>query len=153
MSSSCMAVVGHRPMIGDVRHVDCLTVFVFTKPDLLRGRVGITVAASIRDSWKVLLDTFDKRRDAALAISEPSRQIWGWGLTINQSSDSDQLIIDVIHSASNAGPLSVWILFRVASSTIPAMGIPICAMELSWPGASCTPHCASNPFIVKISAC
>ena len=33
------------------------------------------------------LDTFDKRRDAALAISDPDNEFWGWGLTPNQSGD------------------------------------------------------------------
>src|ERR1700754_1361403 len=63
------------------------------------------------------------------------------------------LIIEVIHSASNDGPLSAWIVFSVAPSTIPAMCIPLWSMGFSWLGASGTPHCASNPFIVRISAC
>lgn len=33
------------------------------------------------------LDTFDKRRDAALAMSDPENEFWGWGLTPNQSGD------------------------------------------------------------------
>lgn len=33
------------------------------------------------------LDTFDKRRDAALAMSDPDNEFWGWGLTPNQSGD------------------------------------------------------------------
>lgn len=44
------------------------------------------------------LDTFDKRRDAALKISDPSKQIWGWGLTINKSGDGQGLIMDVIQA-------------------------------------------------------
>ena len=31
------------------------------------------------------LDTYDKRREAALAISDPDNEFWGWGLTPNQS--------------------------------------------------------------------
>lgn len=33
------------------------------------------------------LDTWAKRRDAALAISDPDNEFWGWGLTVNQSGD------------------------------------------------------------------
>lgn len=44
------------------------------------------------------LDTFDKRRAAALKVSDPSKQIWGWGLTMNQSGDGHQLIMDVIQA-------------------------------------------------------
>ncbi len=44
------------------------------------------------------LDTFDKRRDAALKISDPSKKLWGWGLTINKSGDGHGLIMDVIQA-------------------------------------------------------
>jgi multiple sugar transport system substrate-binding protein len=44
------------------------------------------------------LDTWDKRRDAALAISDPDNEVWGWGLTINRSGDGHGLIMSVIHS-------------------------------------------------------
>jgi multiple sugar transport system substrate-binding protein len=44
------------------------------------------------------LDTFDKRRTAALQVSDPSKELWGWGLTMNQSGDGHQLIIDVIQA-------------------------------------------------------
>ena len=33
------------------------------------------------------LETYDTRRDAALAISDPDGDFWGWGLTPNQSGD------------------------------------------------------------------
>lgn len=33
------------------------------------------------------LDTWEKRREAALAISDPDNGFWGWGLTVNQSGD------------------------------------------------------------------
>lgn len=33
------------------------------------------------------LTTWDLRRDAALAISDPDNEFWGWGLTPNQSGD------------------------------------------------------------------
>src|SRR5829696_1021046 len=44
------------------------------------------------------LDTWDKRRDAALKISDPSKKVWGWGLTINKSGDGHGTIIDVIQA-------------------------------------------------------
>ena len=48
------------------------------------------------------LDTYDKRRDAALAISDPDNNVWGWGLTVNQSGDGHGLIMNVIHSFGGA---------------------------------------------------
>lgn len=36
--------------------------------------------------WRTL-DTWGKRRDAALAISDPAHGFYGWGLTVNQSGD------------------------------------------------------------------
>ena len=33
------------------------------------------------------LDTWEKRREAALAISDPANEFWGWGVTVNQSGD------------------------------------------------------------------
>lgn len=42
------------------------------------------------------LDTWDKRRDAALAVSDPDNQVWGWGLSINRSGDAHGLILGVI---------------------------------------------------------
>jgi len=44
------------------------------------------------------LDTWDKRRDAALKISDPSKKVWGWGLTINKSGDGQGVIMDVIQA-------------------------------------------------------
>lgn len=44
------------------------------------------------------LDTWDKRREAALAVSDPDNNLWGWGLTINRSGDGHGLIMSVIHS-------------------------------------------------------
>ncbi len=44
------------------------------------------------------LDTFDKRRDAALKISDPANKVWGWGMTINKSGDGHGVIIDVIQA-------------------------------------------------------
>jgi multiple sugar transport system substrate-binding protein len=42
------------------------------------------------------LDTWDARRDAALEVSDPDNQMWGWGLSINRSGDAHGLILGVI---------------------------------------------------------
>ena len=44
------------------------------------------------------LDTFGKRRDAALAISDPDNKMWGWGLTPNQSGDGYGYLILLIQA-------------------------------------------------------
>ena len=44
------------------------------------------------------LDTWDQRREAALEVSDPDNQMWGWGLTINQSGDGHGFIMNVIQS-------------------------------------------------------
>jgi multiple sugar transport system substrate-binding protein len=59
------------------------------------GRKDVFEAAGIDVTT---LDTWDKRRDAALKVSDPSKKIWGWGLTINKSGDGHGTIIDVIQA-------------------------------------------------------
>ncbi|MEM7026197.1 MAG: extracellular solute-binding protein, partial [Pseudomonadota bacterium] len=44
------------------------------------------------------LDSYDKRRDAALAMSDPDGEMWGWGLTTNQSGDGYGFIINLIQA-------------------------------------------------------
>lgn len=44
------------------------------------------------------LDTWDKRREAALAVSNPDKQIWGWGVTVNTSGDGHGFIVGVIQA-------------------------------------------------------
>ncbi|MFN8485459.1 MAG: extracellular solute-binding protein [Anaerolineae bacterium] len=60
----------------------------FARKDLLDAK-GIPMSQ---------LDTWDGRREAALAISDPSKEIWGWGLTVNKSGDGHGFIMDVIQS-------------------------------------------------------
>jgi multiple sugar transport system substrate-binding protein len=60
----------------------------FARRDLLEA-AGIDPAS---------LDTWDSRRDAALAISDPDNNVWGWGMTINRSGDAHGLITSIIHS-------------------------------------------------------
>ncbi len=42
------------------------------------------------------LDTWDSRRDACLAVSDPANNVWGWGFTVNQSGDANGLIEGVM---------------------------------------------------------
>jgi len=59
------------------------------------GRKDLFEAAGIDPQS---LDTFDKRRDAALKISDSSKKVWGWGLTINKSGDGHGTIMDIIQA-------------------------------------------------------
>ena len=43
------------------------------------------------------LETFDQRRDAALATSDPDGEYWGWGATPNQSGDGFGFLMQVIN--------------------------------------------------------
>ena len=42
------------------------------------------------------LETLDQRREAALAMSDPDGEFWGWGLTPNQSGDGFGWLMQVI---------------------------------------------------------
>jgi multiple sugar transport system substrate-binding protein len=44
------------------------------------------------------LDTWDSRRDAALAVSDPANNVWGWGFTVNQSGDANGLIETLVQA-------------------------------------------------------
>jgi multiple sugar transport system substrate-binding protein len=44
------------------------------------------------------LPTWDDRRDACLAMSDPAGEFWGWGLTINQSGDGYGFLVGLIQS-------------------------------------------------------
>ena len=44
------------------------------------------------------LVTYDQRRDAALAMSDPDSEFWGWGLTTNQSGDGFGFVINLIQA-------------------------------------------------------
>lgn len=44
------------------------------------------------------LETYDQRRDAALAMSDPENSFWGWGLTPNQSGDGHGFLMSVINA-------------------------------------------------------
>lgn len=42
------------------------------------------------------LQSWDDFRDAALAVSDPANNVWGWGFTVNRSGDAHGLILSVI---------------------------------------------------------
>jgi multiple sugar transport system substrate-binding protein len=44
------------------------------------------------------METYDLRRDGALAVSNPDEEIYGWGLTVNRSGDGSGFIANVIHN-------------------------------------------------------
>lgn len=44
------------------------------------------------------IETYDQRRDAALTISDPDGEFWGWGLTPNQSGDGFGFLMGLINS-------------------------------------------------------
>jgi multiple sugar transport system substrate-binding protein len=48
------------------------------------------------------LDTYEKARDAALAISDPSKNQFGWGFSPYAVGDGPQLISHVVHSYGGA---------------------------------------------------
>ena len=43
------------------------------------------------------LKTYDARREAALAISDPANKFWGWGITPNKSGDGENFVMSVIN--------------------------------------------------------
>ncbi len=49
------------------------------------------------------IKTFENLRDAALAISDPAKNRYGWGMTVNQSGDANGLIQNVINAYGGAG--------------------------------------------------
>lgn len=64
----------------------CVTGAWFARNDVFEAN-GIDVHS---------LETWDEHRDAALAVSNPDNQMWGWGFTINRSGDAHGLIDGVI---------------------------------------------------------
>ncbi len=47
--------------------------------------------------------TYENLRDVALEISDPSKNRYGWGMTVNQSGDGNGLIQSVINAYGGAG--------------------------------------------------
>jgi multiple sugar transport system substrate-binding protein len=64
----------------------------FARKDLFQAK-GIDVTK---------LKTWNERRDACLEVSDPSKKIYGWGMTVNKSGDGLGLIMGVINSWGGA---------------------------------------------------
>lgn len=64
------------------------TTGVFIRGDKLKEK-GIDPAS---------LKTWEDRREAALAISDPDNEFWGWGLTVNQSGDGWGVATGIINA-------------------------------------------------------
>ena len=71
------------------------------------------------------LDTWDKRRDAALKVSNPDKKMWGWGLTVNKSGDAHGFILAVIQGAEmESGNYGALIVVAVSMlSAVAMMGL------------------------------
>lgn len=61
----------------------------FARSDMLEA-AGVDMATD--------LETYDARRDAALAMSDPDGEFWGWGFTPNQSGDGYGFLITLINA-------------------------------------------------------
>ena len=44
------------------------------------------------------LKTWDARREAALAMSDPDNEFWGWGVTVNQSGDGWGVVTSILNA-------------------------------------------------------
>ena len=66
----------------------------FTRAGGMYARQDILEAAGL--DVDADMDTWDKVRDAALAVSNPAENIWGWGMTVNRSGDGNALVQNVI---------------------------------------------------------
>lgn len=67
----------------------------FTRVDGWWARKDIFGPANIDTTT---LKTLDERRDAALAVSDPDNKMWGWGVTINRSTDARLLVQTVLYA-------------------------------------------------------
>lgn len=41
--------------------------------------------------------TYDELREAAMAVSDPAKEMWGWGMTVNRGGDGNWFITRVLH--------------------------------------------------------
>jgi multiple sugar transport system substrate-binding protein len=68
----------------------------------INGGSGEFVRRSVFEKAGIDLDagmaTYDQRRDAALAASDPAAQMYGWGRTVNRSGDGAGLVQAILHN-------------------------------------------------------
>ncbi|MGC4107679.1 MAG: extracellular solute-binding protein [Thermomicrobiales bacterium] len=67
----------------------------FTRVDGWWARKDIFEPAGIDPTT---LQTLDQRRDAALQVSDPSNNLWGWGLSPNRGGDGRLLVWTVLYA-------------------------------------------------------
>ena len=57
-----------------------------------------------KDLWDAVgidvtqLKTYDELREAAMEVSDPAKEIWGWGMTVNRGGDGNWMTHRLIHS-------------------------------------------------------
>ncbi|MCD6520531.1 MAG: extracellular solute-binding protein [Anaerolineae bacterium] len=44
------------------------------------------------------METYDQRRDGCLKVSDPDKEMYGWGITVNRSGDGSGFIAGIIHN-------------------------------------------------------
>jgi multiple sugar transport system substrate-binding protein len=42
--------------------------------------------------------TYDALREACMEVSDPSKESWGWGITVNRSGDGNYMVSRILHS-------------------------------------------------------
>lgn len=57
-----------------------------------------------KDIWDTVgidvtqLKTYDELREACMEVSDPAKEIWGWGMTVNRGGDGNWMMHRIIHS-------------------------------------------------------
>lgn len=57
-----------------------------------------------KDLWDAVgidvtqLKTYDELREACMEVSDPAKEIWGWGMTVNRGGDGNWMTHRIIHS-------------------------------------------------------
>lgn len=44
------------------------------------------------------LTTYDELRDACMEVSDPEKEMWGWGITVNRGGDGGWMVIRMLHA-------------------------------------------------------
>jgi multiple sugar transport system substrate-binding protein len=57
-----------------------------------------------KDIWDAVgidvtqLKTYDELREACMEVSDPAKEVWGWGMTVNRGGDGNWMMHRIIHS-------------------------------------------------------
>lgn len=82
------------------------------KKDLMVGEEWMAIPFHVRsdggwvrkDLWDaagidvISMRTYDELRDACMEISDPSKELWGWGMTINRGGDGNWMAARMLHA-------------------------------------------------------